>query len=340
MAKGRRTFTVIRLVNPEWLILLGVIPLLFFRYVRQQRSKRGSIRFSDLSAARKIVPSLMLRLRHSLILLRCLAIFCLVVGLARPQSGREGREILSQGIDIILALDASSSMEAQDLGESSRLEVSKQVVAEFADGRINDRLGLVVFAGEAYTQCPLTLDYGVFLAFLKDVQIAGEDWDGTAIGTAIATAVNRLRDSNATSKVVILLTDGLNNRGEIDPMTAAKAAEAVGVRIYTIGAGSEGEILRRVDGGLFGPRQVRVKVEIDEDTLRDVAETTGGQYFRATSIEKLEAIYAEIGEMEKTEIKTREYVNYRELFPAFLLPGLLLLGLESLLANTRFRRIP
>jgi Ca-activated chloride channel family protein len=277
MAKGRRTFTVIRLVNPEWLILLGVIPLLFFRYVRQQRSKRGSIRFSDLSAARKIVPSLMLRLRHSLILLRCLAIFCLVVGLARPQSGREGREILSQGIDIILALDASSSMEAQDLGESSRLEVSKQVVAEFADGRINDRLGLVVFAGEAYTQCPLTLD---------------------------------------------------------------KAAEAVGVRIYTIGAGSEGEILRRVDGGLFGPRQVRVKVEIDEDTLRDVAETTGGQYFRATSIEKLEAIYAEIGEMEKTEIKTREYVNYRELFPAFLLPGLLLLGLESLLANTRFRRIP
>jgi len=316
------------------------VPVLVYRYVHKQRQKRGSIRFSDLSAARKIVPSLALRLRHSLVFLRCLAIFCLVVGLARPQSGREGREILSQGIDIVLAIDASSSMEARDLGDASRLEVSKQVVAAFADGRVNDRLGLVVFAGEAYTQCPLTLDYGVLLAFLKDVRIAGEDWDGTAIGTAIATAVNRLRDSSAKSKVVILLTDGVNNRGEIDPITAAKAAEAVGIRIYTIGAGSEGEILRKVDGGLFGPRQVRTKVKIDEKTLREVAETTGGQYFRATSVEKLEEIYEEIGNMEKTDIKTREYVNYRELFPAFLFPGLLMLGLESLLANTRFRRIP
>lgn len=331
---------MIRLVNPEWLLLATTVPVLVYRYVRQQRQNRASIRFSDLSSAKRIVPSLALRLRHSLLALRCLAILCLVVGLARPQSGRESREILSQGIDIVLAIDASSSMETTDLGDASRLDISKQVVADFADGRVNDRLGLVVFAGEAYTQCPLTLDYGVFLAFLEDVRIADEDWDGTAIGTAIVTAVNRLRDSAATSKVVILLTDGLNNRGEIDPLTAAKAAKAVGVRIYTIGAGSEGEILRKVDGGLFGPRHVRVKVEIDEETLRGVAESTGGRYFRATSVEKLEAIYEEIGEMEKTEIKTREYVNYRELFPAFLWPGLLMLGLESLLANTRFRRIP
>lgn len=331
---------MIRMANPEWLVLLAVLPLMVYRYVRQQRQKRGSIRFSDLSAVRRIVPSLALRLRHSLFVLRCLAIFCLVVGLARPQSGREGREILSQGIDIVLAIDASSSMETKDLGDASRLDISKQVVADFVAGRVNDRLGLVVFAGEAYTQCPLTLDYDVFLTFLKDVRIADEDWDGTAIGTAIATAVNRLRDSEATSKVVILLTDGLNNRGEIDPMTAAKAAEAVGIRIYTIGAGSDGEVLRQVDGGLFGPRHVRVKVEIDEETLTKVAESTGGRYFRATSVEKLEAIYEEIGEMEKTEIRTREYVNYRELFPAFLWPGFLLLGLEVLLANTRFRRIP
>ena len=331
---------MIRFVNPEWLLLIAVIPLLVFRYVRRQRERGGSIRFSDLSSARRIVPSLMLRLRHGLLVLRCLAILLLVAALARPQSGREGREILSQGIDIVLALDASSSMETMDLGATSRLDVSKQVVADFVEGRVNDRLGLVVFAGEAYTQCPLTLDYGVFLAFLKDVRIAEEDWDGTAIGTAIATAVNRLRDSAAASKVVILLTDGLNNRGEIDPLTAAKAAEAVGIRIYTIGAGSEGEVLRKVDGGLFGPRHVRVQVDIDEETLQKVAETTGGQYFRATSAEKLEAIYEEIGEMEKTDIKTREYVNYRELFPAFLWPGLLMLGLESVLANTRFRRIP
>jgi Ca-activated chloride channel family protein len=264
----------------------------------------------------------------------------LTVALARPQSGREGREILSQGIDIVLVIDASSSMEATDLAEISRLEVSKQVVADFAGGRVNDRLGLVVFAGEAYTQCPLTLDYGVFLDFLKDVRIAEEDWDGTAIGTAIATAVNRLRDSDARSKVIVLLTDGLNNRGEVDPVTAARAAEAVGVRIYTIGAGSEGEILRRVDGGLFGPRNVRVRVEIDEETLRKVADLTGGRYFRATSEEKLESIYAEIGEMEKTEIKTRDYVNYTELFGLLLWSGILLLGVESLLTNTRLRRIP
>jgi len=331
---------VIRFVNPEVLLALLVIPLLVYGYVKRQRMRGGSIRFSDLSAARLIVPSLMLRLRHALLVLRCLAIFCLVVGLARPQSGREGREVLSQGIDIIMAIDCSTSMEIEDLGHASRLEVSKLVVADFADGRVNDRLGLVVFAGEAYTQCPLTLDYGVFLSFLKDVRPAEEDWDGTAIGTAIATAVNRLRDSSAQSKVVILLTDGLNNRGEIDPLTAAKAAEAVGIRIYTIGAGSDGEALRRVDGGLFGPRQVRVKVEIDEETLVAVAESTGGRYFRATSAEKLEAIYAEIGEMEKTEIKTREYVNYRELFSMFVWSGVFLLGLETVLANTRFRRIP
>ena len=331
---------MIRLVNPEWLLLILVIPLLIYRYIRQQQSKQGSIRFSDLSSASQIVPSLALRLRHGLFVLRCLAILFLVVGLARPQSGREGREILTEGIDIILAIDASSSMETNDLGEESRLMVSKRVVTDFVKGRVNDRLGLVVFAGEAYTQCPLTLDYGVFLAFLDDVRIAEDDWDGTAIGTAIATAVNRLRESAATSKVVILLTDGLNNRGEIDPLTAAKAAEAVGSRIYTIGVGSDGEILRRVDGGLFGPRHVRTKVEIDEATLKGVAETTGGRYFRATSVEKLGEIYAEIGEMEKTEVKTREYMNYRELFPILLLPGLLMLGLESLLANTRFRRIP
>ena len=331
---------MIRFVNSEWLVLLALLPILIYRYVHRERQKRGSIRFSDLSELRGITPSLAVRMRHILIVLRCLGIGMLTVALARPQSGREGREILSQGIDIVLVIDASSSMEATDLAEISRLEVSKQVVADFAGGRVNDRLGLVVFAGEAYTQCPLTLDYGVFLDFLKDVRIAEEDWDGTAIGTAIATAVNRLRDSDARSKVIVLLTDGLNNRGEVDPVTAARAAEAVGVRIYTIGAGSEGEILRRVDGGLFGPRNVRVRVEIDEETLRKVADLTGGRYFRATSEEKLESIYAEIGEMEKTEIKTRDYVNYTELFGLLLWSGILLLGVESLLTNTRLRRIP
>ena len=179
----------------------------------------------------------------------------------------------------------------------------------------------------------------MFLSFLDGVEIAGKDWDGTAIGLGIATAVNRLRESEAKSKVIILLTDGKNNRGEIDPMTAARAAEAVGIRIYAIGAGSRGTIMQEVDG-IFGKRFVPVKVEIDEETLKKVADVTGGKYFRATSEEKLEEIYAEIGEMEKTEIKVREYVDYRELFYLFLYPGLALLSLELVLGNTRFRRLP
>ena len=331
-----------RFANPEWLLLLLFIPVLIYRYIGRERRKSGRIRFSDTRLFRRIGPSFSLTLRHSLIAFRCLALVLLIAAMARPQSGREGREILSQGIDIALAIDVSSSMEAKDLADQrkTRLEVCREVVAQFAQGRTNDRLGLVVFAAEAYTQCPLTLDYGVFLNFLEGVEIAGKDWDGTAIGLGIATAVNRLRESEAKSKVIILLTDGKNNRGEIDPMTAARAAEAVGIRIYAIGAGSRGTIMQEVDGGIFGKRFVPVKVEIDEETLKKVADATGGRYFRATSEEKLEEIYAEIGEMEKTEIKVREYVDYRELFHLFLYPGLALLSLELILGNTRFRRLP
>lgn len=330
-----------RFANPEWLLLSLLIPVLIYRYIGREKRKSGRIRFSDTRIFRRIGPSLSLRLRHSLIALRCVALLLLIAAMARPQSGREGREILSRGIDIALAIDVSSSMEAKDLANQrkTRLEVCKEVVAQFAQGRTHDRLGLVVFAAEAYTQCPLTLDYGVFLSFLDGVEIAGKDWDGTAIGLGIATAVNRLRDSEAKSKVIILLTDGKNNRGEIDPMTAARAAEAIGIRIYAIGAGSEGTIMQEVDG-IFGKRYVPVKVEIDEETLKKVADATGGKYFRATTEEKLEEIYAEVGEMEKTEIKMREYVDYRELFPKFLYPGLALLSLELVLGNTRFRRLP
>ena len=333
---------MIRFQNPEWLLLLLIVPVLIYRYVRRERRKQGSIRFPDLGTLKRIPPSALLMLRHSLIAFRCLAIALLALALARPQSGREGREILTQGIDIVLGIDVSSSMEAKDLDHQrkSRLDVCKEVVTQFVQGRANDRLGLVVFAGESYTQCPLTLDYGIFLDFLGSVQIADEDWDGTAIGTGIATAVNRLRKSEAQSRVIVLLTDGVNNRGEIDPITAAKAAQALDIRIYTIGAGSEGTIMRQVDGGIFGPRLVPVKVVIDEETLKQVADITGGRYYRATSEKKLEEIYREIGEMEKTEIKTRDYVDYTELFPLFLWPGLVLLGLEVALGNTRFRRIP
>jgi Ca-activated chloride channel family protein len=332
---------MMRFQNPEWLVFLLVIPVLLYRYIYQERQKRGRIRFSGIASFKRIGPSMSLKFRHALIVFRCLGLLLLILAMARPQSGREGREILSQGIDIILALDVSSSMEAKDLANQrrTRLEVSKDVVAEFVADRANDRLGLVVFAGESYTQCPLTLDYDVFKGFLEGVEIAEEEWDGTAIGLGIATAVNRLRESEAQSKVIILLTDGKNNRGEIDPLTAAKAAKAVGVRIYTIGAGSEGTIMQE-QSSIFGKRFVPVKVEIDEETLKEVADITGGRYFRATSAEKLEGIYEEIGDMEKTEIKIREYVDYQELFAKFLWPGLMLLMVEVGLATTRFRRLP
>ena len=328
---------MIELKDPEWLFALVLVPFLIYRYVRRQRQKQGSIRFPDLGLIGRIPPSAALRLRHGLIVLRCLALVLLVIALARPRSGREGREILTRGIDIVLALDVSGSMAYKDLDRQrkTRLQVSKEVVSQFVRGRVNDRLGLVVFAGESYTQCPLTLDYGIFLSFLKEVRLADDSWDGTAIGTGIVTAVNRLRRSEASSRVVILLTDGVNNRGEVDPVTAARAAHAVGIRIYTIGAGSSGVIV--TGQGLL---QQRVRVEIDEETLKEVAEITGGRYFRATSEKKLEEIYRAIGEMEKTVIKTRDYVDYSELFTLFLWPGLVLLGVELMLANTRFRRIP
>ncbi|MDE2998054.1 MAG: VWA domain-containing protein [Gemmatimonadota bacterium] len=328
---------MIEFKDPEWLFALVLVPFLIYQYVRRQRRKQGSIRFPDLGVIGRIPPSAVLKLRHALIALRCLALVLLIIALARPRSGREGREILTRGIDIVLALDVSGSMAYKDLDGrmKSRLQVSKEVVSQFVEGRVNDRLGLVVFAGESYTQCPLTLDYGIFLSFLDEVRLADDSWDGTAIGTGIVTAVNRLRRSEASTRVVILLTDGVNNRGEVDPVTAARAAQAVGIRIYTIGAGSSGVIV--TGQGLL---QQRVRVEIDEETLEEVAKITGGRYFRATSEKKLAEIYRAIGEMEKTEIKTRDYVDYTEFFTIFLWPGLVLLGVELMLANTRFRRIP
>jgi len=328
-----------RFANTYFLILLLIIPAVVYRYFYGKKVKAGSIRFSDVGTVKRIRQSLSLRLRHSLLVLRVLVIALLVLAMARPQSGEKGEEILTEGVDIILAIDVSSSMKAEDFKPNNRLHVAKQVVAEFIRGRKNDRLGMVVFAAKSFTQCPLTLDYGILLNFLDQVEI-GIIEDGTAIGMAIATCVNRLRESDATSKVVILLTDGINNRGEIDPITAAKTAQAIGVKIYTIGAGKRGSALYPVDDPIFGRRYVRMPVEIDEETLMEIARITGAQYFRATDGEALANIYAEIGEMEKTEIKTKEYIRYTELFWYFLLPAVMLLGGEVVLANTRFRKLP
>ena len=333
--------TNIRFENPEWLLLLLLLPLLLYCYIRTYRGRQGSVQVSETGTLRRVKSSLWTKLRHSLIVLKILGLACLVMAMARPQAGREIRELSAEGIDIMLTLDVSSSMEIDDLdqGNKSRLSIAKEVVADFIGGRYSDRIGMVVFAGESFTQCPLTLDYDVLLEFLQGVEIADESWDGTAVGMALINACNRLRDSTAKSQVVILLTDGVNNAGEIEPLTAADIAAAVGIRVYTIGVGSDGTIRRPVRG-IFGTRYQAVQVEIDEETLREVADRTGGKYYRATSEEKLEAIYNEIGELEATEIKSEVHVDYAERFSYFLWSGLILLLGEMLLANTRFRRLP
>ena len=327
--------------SPEWLLLLLLLPLLVYRYAVDNRGRKGSVRFSDLGVLRRIGPTWGSRVRHILILFKTVGLGCLVLAMARPQAGKEVRELSADGIDIMLTLDISSSMELNDLdqGQKSRLQVAKEVVADFIQGRRSDRIGMVVFAGESFTQCPLTLDYPVLLEFMKGIQIADQAWDGTAIGMALINACNRLRESEARSQVIILLTDGVNNAGEIEPLTAADVAATVGIKVYAIGVGSDGTIRRPVRG-IFGTRYQTVQVEIDEEILKEVASRTGGQYYRATSEEKLEEIYREISELETTEVKTQVHVDYSERFARFLWPGLIFLLAELLLANTRFRRIP
>lgn len=330
-----------RFADPHFLLLLAVIPAMVYWYIRNhsQKNSAATLRYSNIGIVQKVKSTPMKQLRHSLFVFRLLAIALMIIAFARPQSGQKESEVQTEGVDIILAMDISSSMLAEDFKPKNRLEAAKVVAADFIRGRKNDRIGLVVFAAQSFTQCPLTLDYGIVLRFLEEVQTGMID-DGTAIGMAIGNCVNRLKDSQAKSKVVILLTDGRNNRGELDPITAARVAEAFHIRIYTIGAGKRGEALYPVDDPIFGRRYQRIPVQIDEDLLKQVADITGGLYFRATDKTSLEQIYAEIGEMEKTKIEVKEYTRYSELFLPYLLTALLLLLLEIVLANTKFRKIP
>ena len=328
-----------RFANPEFLALLAVIPVMVYWYIMRNRKTGSTLRYSNLGIIKSVKKSPVKQYRHILFVLRLFVIGLLVICFARPQSGRSEEEIITEGIDIILAMDVSSSMLAEDFKPKNRLEAAKVVAADFVKGRNNDRIGLVVFSAQSFTQCPLTLDYGILLRFMEDIHI-GMIEDGTAIGMALANCVNRLRDSKAKSKVVILLTDGRNNRGELDPVTAAKVGKAYDIRIYTIGAGKRGDALYPIDDPIFGKRYVKMPVEIDEGLLQQVASITGGQYFRATDKTSLEKIYAEIGEMEKTKIEVKEYTRYRELFINYLLIALILLAVEIVLSQTRFRKIP
>ncbi|PJC48254.1 MAG: aerotolerance regulator BatA [Candidatus Omnitrophica bacterium CG_4_9_14_0_2_um_filter_42_8] len=277
--------------------------------------------------------------RHAPMVLRMAAIFIFVLALARPQAGQKEEEIITQGIDIMLTLDISGSMKAEDFSPQNRLDAAKDVLREFIKSRRNDRIGMVVFSRYSFTQCPLTLDYGALSGLLDKVAI-GMIEDGTAIGMAIANAVNRLRDSSVKTRIIILLTDGVNNAGKIDPLTAAKAAKALGIKIYTIGAGKPGGAMYSVEDPVFGKRYVHMDTEIDEELLKKIADGTGGLYFRAKDKEVLMEIYKTIGQLEKTKIETKEYANYTELAGFFILPGFLLILLEIVLANTLFAKIP
>jgi len=332
-----------RFASPFYLLLLLLIPVLAFLYLRREAaSRRGTLSFPSLKLVAGLPPSPRLSWRHVLVVFRLSAIALLVFTLARPQTGQAKEIIKGEGVDIMLVLDVSGSMAAEDFQPQNRLEAAKEVIQEFVEGREYDRIGLVVFARQSFTQCPLTLDYDVLLGLLDQIRL-GPDMgleDGTAIGIAMANATNRLKDSTAKSKIIVLLTDGVNNAGQIDPPTAAQMAQTLGIKIYTIGAGRPGSAPYPVQDPFFGKRYVNLPNELDEESLRHIAEITGGLYFRATDSQALHQIYQRISEMEKTEVEVRRYTRYRELAYLFALPALGLVLIEVLLANTVFRRIP
>ncbi len=324
--------------QPQWLYLLAAVPLLaLWEYWRYSKRYSG-LRFSNIGSVRSAPLSVWVRLRWLPVLLRLGALVLGILAIARPQDHNEVHERFAEGVDIMLVLDTSTSMRAQDF-QPNRFEAAREVASEFIDGRTSDRVGLIVFAAKAYTQTPLTLDYSFLQQMLSEVEV-GVIEDGTAIGTALAMAVNRLKETEAKSKIIILLTDGQNNRGEIDPVTAADVAEAVQVRTYTIGVGAHGEAPFIIDHPFAGRQRRMVPVEIDEDMLQEVAQKTGGKYFRATNKEALRTIYEEIGELEKTKVEERIYTDFSERYPEFLWPAFALLLLEILLSNTRLRRFP
>jgi Ca-activated chloride channel family protein len=284
-----------------------------------------------------VPKSLKEKLIHLPALLRVLAIALLIIALARPQTFSSGENIYTEGIDIAMVLDISGSMLAEDF-KPNRLEAAKKVIDDFIKGRTNDKIGLVIFSGESFTQCPLTIDYSVLRNLLKEIY-SGMIQDGTAIGNAIANGVNRLKDSKSKSKVLILLTDGVNNAGEIDPVTAAQIAQQFGIRIYTVGVGTMGEAPYPFQTP-FGKRYQMVPVEIDESLLKQISNITGGKYFRATNNRKLIEIYEEIDRLEKTRVEITSYRNAKELYFNWAFAGFLILLIEFGLSRTYLKRLP
>ena len=328
-----------RFEDPWLLLFFLMIPYLT---IRGKGKLQATISYSSIDTLQAIRSPRVEILSILPLVLRMIAISLLVLALARPQEGHKSTEILSVGVDIMLALDTSGTMQALDFikdeKRDTRLAMVKDVVSQFIENRPNDRMGMVVFGSEAYTQCPLTLDQGILQSFLSKLDI-GMAGDSTAIGSAIGIAVKRLKDLESKSKVIILLTDGRNNAGNLPPLQAAQTAKAFGIKIHPIAVGTYGKAPFLVNS-IFGQRYVYQQVDIDEDTLKKISDLTGGQYFRATDLESLKTIYKQIDEMEKSEVKVIEHSEYTELFHYFLIPAILLLLLEVALSNTILRRIP
>jgi Ca-activated chloride channel family protein len=323
---------------PAFFYLLALLPLMAGWYFWRGRKSTGSLTISGFENLDERSKSARIWLRHLLFVMRISVVGLLVLVLARPQSSNQWEQVTTEGIDIVMCMDVSGSMRAMDF-RPNRLEAAKNVGIEFVNARQDDRFGLVVFAGESFTQCPMTSDRAVVINFMKEVDF-GVIEDGTAIGMGLATAVNRIKESRAVSKVIILLTDGVNNRGDVGPVTAAEIAANFGIRVYTIGIGTRGTAPVPVEDA-FGRTMVRdMPVEIDEDVLKKIAATTGGTYFRATDNYKLREIYQQIDQMEKTRLDVKQFSKRKEEYFTFLLAAMIMLLTEILLRYTFFRTIP
>lgn len=323
--------------QPKFFYLLILLPFIVWWYISQSKKRQPGIKLSSLISFENYKPTFRQRLIHFPFILRMLAFVLLIAVLARPQSSSKGKNVSSEGIDIVISFDVSGSMLAEDL-KPNRIEASKKVGIEFIEGRPNDRIGLVIFAGESFTQCPLTTDHAVLKNLLSSVK---NDLlvDGTALGEGFATAITRIKDSKAKSKVIILMTDGVNNAGSIAPLTAAEIAKTFNIRVYTIGVGTQGYAPYPFKTP-FGTQYQQVEVQIDEQTLKQVASMTDGKYFRATDNKKLKSIYDEIDQLEKTKIDVTEFSRHAEEYFPFALLAALFIFLETLLRYTLLRRLP
>lgn len=328
--------------HPAYFLLFLILVPYIIWYVLKNKKSEPSLRVSTTRMYASMPKSYKVYLRHAPFVLRMIALSLLIIVIARPQSTDSWQSSEVEGIDIMLAVDVSTSMLAEDL-KPNRLEAAKQVAADFINGRPNDNIGLTIFAGQSFTQSPLTVDHAVLLNLFNsvkcDMAMNGIIEDGTAIGLGIANAVSRLKDSKAKSKVIILLTDGSNNRGDISPLTAAEIANTYGIRVYTIGVGSNGTAPYPYHG-FGGTQYVQFPVEIDENTLQQIAKTANGQYYRATSNSKLREVYEEIDKLEKTKLNVKDFSRKSEEYMPFALWAMVCLLLEILLRLTILKRIP